>query len=39
VVDEDLEAFLSRNLGYAKWTLSGLAFYQVLEPAQPAPKP
>ena len=37
VLDEDLEAFLSRNLGYAKWTVSGLAFYEVRDPAAAAP--
>ncbi len=34
VTDEDLEAFLSRNLGYAKWTVSGLAFYEAKAPAE-----
>ncbi|MHB8877720.1 MAG: N-acetylmuramoyl-L-alanine amidase-like domain-containing protein [Myxococcaceae bacterium] len=37
VVDEDLEAFLSRNLGYARWTVSGLAFYEVRAPTAQSP--
>ena len=29
VVDEDLEAYLGRNLGYAKWTVDGFALFEV----------
>lgn len=31
-VDEELERYLARNLGYAKWTVEGFAVFQVVEP-------
>lgn len=35
VVDEDLESFLTRNARYDKWRVTGLAFFQVLQPPAP----
>jgi hypothetical protein len=32
VVDEDLTAYLGRNLGYAKWTVEGFALLEVTAP-------
>jgi hypothetical protein len=32
VVDEDLESFLLRNSRYAKWKVTGVAFYEVVDP-------
>lgn len=42
VVDEPLGSYLKRNLDYGKWTIEGLAVYEVQTPpslaAAPAPK-
>lgn len=32
IVDEDLASYLSRNLGYAKWTVEGFSLYEVQQP-------
>jgi hypothetical protein len=32
VVDEDVSAYLKRNLGYAKWTVTGFALFEVTAP-------
>ncbi len=32
VVDEDLSAYLGRNLAYAKWTVEGFALFEVMAP-------
>ncbi|ATB32059.1 N-acetylmuramoyl-L-alanine amidase-like domain-containing protein [Melittangium boletus] len=33
VVDEDLEGFLARNAKYDKWKVTGVSFFEALEPA------
>ena len=32
VVDESLDSYLQRNLGYAKWTVEGFALFEVMVP-------
>jgi hypothetical protein len=34
VVDENLASYLSRNLGYAKWTVEGFSLFEVNEPVR-----
>ncbi|MBL8957914.1 MAG: DUF1460 domain-containing protein, partial [Myxococcaceae bacterium] len=32
VVDEELSAYLGRNLSFAKWTVEGFALFEVVKP-------